>query len=60
MSVIGINAPEQTRSRSLLEVDEKYGAWTGYFFTINSIVGAGILGIPWGYRIGGWLLGMIL
>jgi amino acid permease len=58
MSVIGINAPSE-RSPSLLDVEEKYGITTGYFFTINCIVGAGILGLPWAYRFGGWMLGII-
>lgn len=29
--------------------------WVGYAFTINSIVGSGILAIPWAYSQGGWL-----
>ena len=32
-----------------------FGLWTGYIFAINSIVGAGFLGIPWAYDNAGWL-----
>ena len=60
MATISTQDPASKQPRSLLDVDEKYGAWIGYFFTINSIVGAGILGIPWGYRMGGLGLGIIL
>jgi amino acid permease len=58
MSVIGINAPTE-RSTSLLDVEEKYGVLTGYFFTINCIVGAGVLSLPWAYANGGWMLCII-
>jgi len=33
-----------------------FGRWTGYAYTINSVVGAGFLGIPWAFQHGGWLL----
>ncbi|OMJ86805.1 hypothetical protein SteCoe_11575 [Stentor coeruleus] len=32
--------------------------YVGYFFTINSIIGAGILAIPWAYCTAGWALGI--
>ena len=48
MSVIGINTP-RSRTISLIDVEEKYGLLVGYFFTINSIIGAGILGVPWAF-----------
>lgn len=30
------------------------GLLTGYFFTINTIVGAGFLSLPWAFSQGGW------
>jgi Transmembrane amino acid transporter protein. len=33
--------------------------WVGYAFTINSIIGSGILAIPGAYAESGWLLGLI-
>lgn len=36
-----------------------FGLWTGYFFTINCIIGAGFLGIPWAYEKSGWLFSLI-
>lgn len=33
--------------------------YVGYFFTINSIIGAGILAIPWAYYTAGWVMGII-
>ncbi|CAG9310220.1 unnamed protein product [Blepharisma stoltei] len=30
----------------------------GYAITVNSVVGAGVLGIPWGYQKTGWTLGI--
>lgn len=32
--------------------------WYGYFYTINSIFGSGVLAMPWFYSEGGWLLGV--
>ena len=32
--------------------------WLGYSYTINSIIGAGILAIPWAYSNCGWILGV--
>lgn len=37
-----------------------HGFWVGFFFTINSIIGAGILAVPWVYDKGGILLGSTL
>ncbi|CAG9320751.1 unnamed protein product [Blepharisma stoltei] len=38
---------------------EKNHHWlVGYAFTVNSVVGAGVLGIPWGYYKTGWTLGL--
>ena len=31
----------------------------GYCYTINSVIGAGILGLPWAYSTSGWLLGIL-
>lgn len=41
----------------LADPNEKW--WIGYCFVINSIIGAGILGIPWAYYTAGWFLGII-
>ena len=41
----------------LSEPSEKW--WIGYCFIINSVIGAGILGIPWAYYTAGWLLGIL-
>lgn len=38
---------------------ENQNFWHGYFYTINSIIGSGILSIPWAYKEGGWLLGIL-
>ena len=34
--------------------------WHGYTYTINSIIGAGILAIPWAYSNCGWALGILI
>ena len=36
------------------------GFFMGYFYTINSTIGSGVLAIPWAYSQGGWLLGTVL
>ena len=36
-----------------------FGLWTGYFFTINCIIGAGFLEIPWAYEKSGWLFSLL-
>lgn len=41
----------------LADPNEKW--WIGYCFVINSIIGAGILGIPWAYYTAGWFLGIL-
>ena len=48
------------RTISLSEAKEKYGAFIGYLFTINSMIGSGILAYPWAFHQGGWLLGLLL
>ncbi|OMJ74345.1 hypothetical protein SteCoe_26734 [Stentor coeruleus] len=43
-----------------MEVEsENQNFWHGYFYTINSIIGSGMLAIPWAYSEGGWLLGVL-
>jgi len=37
-----------------------HGFWVGFFFTINSIIGAGLLAVPWAYDKGGIVLGSTL
>ena len=37
-----------------------HGFWVGFVFTINSIIGAGILPIPWAFSEGGIVLGILL
>lgn len=37
----------------------RFGLWTGYFFTINCVVGAGFLSIPWAFQRGGWVFCLI-
>lgn len=38
---------------------ETQGFWPGYFYTINCIIGSGVLAVPWAYAEGGWLLGLL-
>jgi amino acid permease len=33
-----------------------YGSWVGYCFTVNYILGVGVLGMPFAFYKGGWLL----
>ena len=33
----------------------KFGAVAGYAYTINTVIGAGILALPWAYMKSGWL-----
>ena len=40
------------------EANEKW--WLGYCYTINSIIGVGILAIPWAYANCGWILGIFV
>ena len=35
-----------------------HGFWVGFFFSINSIIGAGILAVPWAFQEGGMVLGI--
>ena len=39
--------------------EETQSFWAGYFYTINTIIGSGVLAIPWAYSEGGWLLGLL-
>lgn len=41
-------------------MSEGEGWWLGYCYTINSIIGAGILAIPWAYSQCGWILGICI
>ena len=41
-------------------VQATHGFWVGFFFSINSIIGAGILAVPWVYDKGGLALGSTL
>ena len=43
------------RDQNYIKSKYSFGLWTGYIFAINSIVGAGFLGIPWAYDNAGWL-----
>ena len=46
-----------SRPVSVAETDPaSFGSATGFVYTINTVVGAGFLGLPWAYRQGGWLL----
>lgn len=33
-----------------------FGGFAGYAYTLNSVIGAGFLSIPWAYQQGGWAL----
>ena len=37
----------------------KFGFFTGYIFTINLVIGAGFLSIPWAYENSGWLFSLL-
>ena len=36
------------------EEKTKFGGFPGYAYTLNSVIGAGFLSIPWAYQNGGW------
>lgn len=38
---------------------EKFGLFTGYMFTINCIIGAGFLSIPYAFQTAGWLFCLV-
>ena len=37
----------------------QFGLWTGYFFSINVVVGSGFLALPYSFNRSGWLLALI-
>jgi Transmembrane amino acid transporter protein len=39
---------------------ELYGSFAAYCFSVNYVLGVGVLGIPWGFVQGGWLLSTIV
>mmetsp|Transcript_5906 Transcript_5906/g.8760 ORF Transcript_5906/g.8760 Transcript_5906/m.8760 type:complete len:398 (-) Transcript_5906:16-1209(-) len=41
------------------EIQHEKSFIVGYFFTINMIVGSGVLGIPWAWQQAGWGLGLV-
>lgn len=41
-------------------MSEGEGWWLGYCYTINSVIGAGSLAIPWAYSNCGWVLGICI
>lgn len=34
----------------------RFGGFPGYAYTLNSVIGAGFLSIPWAYQQGGWAI----
>ena len=40
--------------------DFKFGAWAGFAYTINSVIGAGFLSIPHAFQQAGWLLAVCM
>jgi amino acid permease len=38
----------------------RFGLWTGYFFSINVVIGSGFLTLPYSFNNSGWVLGLIL
>mmetsp|Transcript_3680 Transcript_3680/g.7872 ORF Transcript_3680/g.7872 Transcript_3680/m.7872 type:complete len:489 (+) Transcript_3680:23-1489(+) len=38
----------------------KLNLWQGFFFTVNTVMGAGFLSIPSIFQTGGWVLGVIV
>lgn len=38
----------------------RFGMWVGYFFSINVVIGAGFLTLPYSFNRSGWLLSLIL
>lgn len=41
-------------------VTPRRGFWVGFFFTINAIIGSGVLAVPWNFQKAGLLLGILL
>ncbi|CAG9335074.1 unnamed protein product [Blepharisma stoltei] len=48
--------PEKDLKASDHHQPSQFGALTGLFFTMNLIIGAGILGLPYSFKVGGWLV----
>ena len=40
--------------------DEKFGTGAGYAYTVNSVIGAGFLSVPWAFQQAGWLLSLCM
>lgn len=40
--------------------DEKFGVGAGYAYTVNSVIGAGFLSVPWAFQRAGWLLSLCM
>jgi amino acid permease len=38
----------------------RFGLWVGYFFSINSVIGAGFLALPYSFNQSGWLLSLLI
>lgn len=41
-------------------VTPRHGFWVGFFFTINAMIGSGVLAVPWSFQQGGMLLSAML
>jgi len=41
-------------------VTPNHGFWVGFFFTINAIIGSGVLAVPWNFQKAGLILGVVL
>ena len=44
----------------MLPTTSRHGFWVGFFFTLNSTLGTGILTIPWSFQYGGLVLSSAL
>lgn len=52
----------QIRPPSIAEEPDigRFGVFHGFIYSINLIVGAGFLSLPWVYENGGWALCLII
>lgn len=41
-------------------VTPRHGFWVGFFFTINAMIGSGVLAVPWSFQQGGMMLSTML
>lgn len=49
------------RPVSVAETDPaSFGAGTGFVFTVNTVVGAGFLSLPWAFSRGGWFFCLLV